>query len=44
MRGMRNNVVVHEYFSVSTQIIWRTVTRNLPSLAPMLQELLKENT
>jgi uncharacterized protein with HEPN domain len=44
MRGMRNNVVVHEYSSVSTQIIWRTVTRNLPSLAPMLQELLKENT
>ncbi len=43
MRGMRN-VVVHEYSSVSTRIIWQTVTKNLPPLAPMLQEILKENS
>ncbi len=43
MRGMRN-VVVHEYSSVSTRIIWQTVTKNLPPLAPMLQEILKGNS
>lgn len=42
MRGMRN-VVIHEYASVSTPIIWQTVTKNLPPLVPMLQEVLDEN-
>ena len=43
MRGMRN-VVIHEYSSVSTRIIWQTLTESLPPLAPMLQEILKENS
>ena len=43
MRGMRN-VVVHEYSGVSTRIIWRTVTENLPPLAPLLQDLLDKES
>jgi len=43
MRGMRN-VVIHEYSSVSTRIIWQTVTENLPPLAPMLREILEKES
>jgi len=38
------NVVIHEYSGVSTRIIWRTVTVNLPPLAPLLQDLLEEES
>ncbi len=40
IRGMRN-VVIHEYPEVNLSIIWRTVTRNLPPLAPKLEEILE---
>lgn len=41
MRGMRN-VVVHEYFGVSLEIIWETVWNDLPPLVPRLRTLLEE--
>ena len=40
MRG-RRNVVVHENASVSVPIVWQTTKRNLPPLAPLLREILK---
>ncbi len=43
MRGMRN-VVIHEYSSVSTPIIWQTVTKNLHPLVPMLREILEKES
>ena len=42
MRGVRN-IVVHEYFGVSVPIIWKTVQDDIPSLIPLLQEILKGN-
>jgi len=42
MRGIRN-IVVHEYFGVSVPIIWETVHGDIPSLIPLLQEILKDN-
>ena len=40
MRDMRN-LLVHEYFGVSTQILWDTVQGNLPSLVPSLESVIK---
>ena len=42
MRGIRN-LLIHEYFGVSVEIVWKTVRENLPSIVPGLQELLTEN-
>ena len=39
MRGMRN-LAVHEYFGVDLDVLWDTVTVNLPALLPSLRELL----
>ena len=42
MRGMRN-FVVHEYFKASDGVIWNTVQVDLPSLPPLLRNILEEN-
>jgi uncharacterized protein with HEPN domain len=39
MRGMRD-LVVHEYFGVDVDVLWDTVTGNLPALLPLLRDLL----
>lgn len=39
MRGMRN-LAIHEYFGVDENVLWHTVTDNLPPLAPLLRKLL----
>ncbi len=41
MQSIRN-VVVHEYFQVDTAILWQTITKNLPPLVPVLQEILRK--
>lgn len=41
MRDMRN-VVVHEYFGVDTEIVWKTVQSNLPPLVPVLEDILQQ--
>lgn len=43
MRGIRN-IVVHEYFGVSHDILWSTVTDDLPPLVPILERILAERT
>jgi uncharacterized protein with HEPN domain len=43
MRGLRN-VVTHPYFAVSLDILWQTVTTDLPPLAPSIQSLIDEVT
>lgn len=40
MRGIRN-LLIHEYFGVSVEIVWKTVRENLPPVAVRLQELLQ---
>jgi uncharacterized protein with HEPN domain len=39
MIGMRN-VVIHEYFGVNLEVIWRTVHEDLPGLRVALGEIL----
>jgi len=39
MKGMRN-LLAHEYFGVSTPIVWTTIQNNLPPLVPLLKKML----
>ncbi len=39
MRGIRN-VVVHEYFGIGKEILWRTVKQDMPRLVPLLRRML----
>ena len=41
MRDMRN-VVVHAYFGIKTDVLWKTIQNDLSPLAPMLAKLLEE--
>ncbi len=43
MRGIRN-VIVHEYFQVNLDILWRTIQETLPPLVLQLRELLERIT
>jgi uncharacterized protein with HEPN domain len=43
MTGMRNRLI-HGYFEVNLDIVWDTVTTQLPPLIPQLQKLLDERT
>jgi len=39
MRAIRNKIV-HDYLEVNTEIIWDTVSNNLPALKPLVPKLL----
>jgi uncharacterized protein with HEPN domain len=39
MAGMRDKLI-HHYFGVDLNTVWKTVTRDLPFLCPKLQEIL----
>jgi uncharacterized protein with HEPN domain len=41
MKGMRN-ILIHEYFGVSLEIVWKTVREDLPPVEPKLREVLKQ--
>jgi len=41
MRGIRN-LLIHEYFGISIEIVWKTVQENLPPVEPKLQALLRQ--
>lgn len=43
MRGIRN-LLIHEYFGVSVEIVWRTVRENLPPVATRLENLLTQES
>ncbi|WP_200858967.1 HepT-like ribonuclease domain-containing protein [Syntrophotalea carbinolica] len=38
MRGIRN-VLIHEYFGVDVEVVWRTIQDDLPGLKILLMEL-----
>ena len=42
MQGMRH-VLVHDYFAVKLDIVWRTIHQSLPPLVEPLQRVLTEN-
>ncbi len=39
--GMRN-VLVHGYFAIDTEIVWKTVSQDVPRLKPALEKLLEK--
>jgi len=41
IRGIRN-IVVHEYFRVNLEIIWKTIQTDLPPLIQQLQEVMEQ--
>ncbi len=40
--GMRNRLI-HGYFNVDTELVWQTVSRELPALLPELRMLLSRD-
>jgi uncharacterized protein with HEPN domain len=40
MIGMRNRLV-HAYFEINLDVVWATITHNLPSLVHHLESLIK---
>ena len=41
MTGTRDKVI-HGYFGVDLEVIWRTITRNIPILKPLIKDILNE--
>jgi len=42
IQGMRH-ILVHDYYAVKLDIVWRTTQQSLPPLLEPLQNILKEN-
>jgi uncharacterized protein with HEPN domain len=42
MQGMRH-ILVHDYYAVKLDIVWRTIQQSLPPLLQPLRNILKEN-
>ena len=43
MAGMRDNLI-HFYFGVDYQLVWRAIKERLPRIKPELQKILRERT
>ena len=41
MAGIRDKLI-HDYVSVNLEVVWKTVTEDLPVLLPMVQRVLDE--
>jgi len=41
MAGMRDKLI-HDYVSVNAEVVWKTVTEDLPPLLPVLQRVCNE--
>jgi len=41
MTGTRDKVI-HGYFGVDLEVIWRTITRNIPIIKPLIKDILDE--
>jgi uncharacterized protein with HEPN domain len=40
--GDMRNVVIHEYFGVDLEILWKTIEQELPPLVPVLKRILND--
>jgi uncharacterized protein with HEPN domain len=41
MAGIRDKLI-HDYFSVNSMVVWTTVTKDLPPLLPLIQNILRQ--
>ncbi|MDP2719125.1 MAG: DUF86 domain-containing protein [Dehalococcoidia bacterium] len=41
MAGMRDKLI-HEYFGVNTEVLFKTIKEDLPAVKPEIQQLSKE--
>ena len=41
MAGIRDKLI-HDYVSVNLEVVWKTLTEDLPSLLPMIERVLDE--
>ncbi len=41
--GMRDKLI-HHYFGIDLEVIWKTVTEDLPSLAPLIEQVIRSET
>jgi uncharacterized protein with HEPN domain len=43
MKGMRN-ILIHEYFGVDLEIVWKTVQESLPELVVIVRKAMSDET
>ena len=43
MTGMRNKLI-HDYFGVNLEVIWKTVTEDMPKLIPLIKQVIEDQT
>lgn len=43
MAGIRDKLI-HDYISVNLEIVWKTVTDDLPGLVPQIERVIEEFT
>jgi len=41
MAGIRDKLI-HDYFGVNAEVVWKTATKDLPELEPKVRHILKE--
>jgi len=41
MSGMRDKLI-HDYFGINTEVIWKTATEDIPSLKTQINEIIKQ--
>lgn len=41
MAGMRDKII-HDYLDVDTEIVWHVITKRIPDLRPLLEQVLQE--